>query len=163
MPRFVDLCLASANLQRRMPEELRNRTHDLVWSCSSRLAALDKEPCLVHGDFSKSNLLVRLIAGRWSVAAVLDWEFAISGSPLVDFGNFLRYERVSSPFAEPHFSRGYLNGGGTLPQDWQRLMRIVDLAALCSSLTEDELPDAVVSELVDLIRATVDNSDPQLP
>src|SRR5260370_19895083 len=108
MPRFVDLCLASANLQRRMPEELRNRTHDLVWSCSSRLADLDKEPCLVHGDFSQSNLLVRRIAGRWSGAAVLDWEFSISSSSLVDFCNFLCYRRVSRPLSEPHFSRSYL-------------------------------------------------------
>jgi len=32
MPRFVDLCLASANLQRRMPSDLRDRLHSAVWS-----------------------------------------------------------------------------------------------------------------------------------
>src|SRR6185437_6695629 len=42
--------------------------------------------------------------GTWTVAAVLDWEFAVSGSPLLDIGHFLRYECASRPLAEPHFS-----------------------------------------------------------
>jgi aminoglycoside phosphotransferase (APT) family kinase protein len=160
IPRFVDLWLASANLQARMPEELRGRTHELVWSWASRLASLDAEAHLVHGDFGKRNLLVRWVGGNWCLAAVLDWEFAISSTPLVDFGNFLRYERASRPLAEPAFSTGYLHAGGTLPADSRRSMRIVDLTALCESLTHDDLPDAVVSEIVELVRATVQDRDP---
>jgi len=32
---------------------------------------------------------------------------------------------------------------------------------LCKSLTHDELPHDVVAELVDLVRATVENRDPR--
>jgi aminoglycoside phosphotransferase (APT) family kinase protein len=160
MPRFVDLCLASSNLELRMPPDLRERTHALIWSWAPQLAGLEGETSLVHGDFNKRNLLVRY-AGRWSVAAVLDWEFAISGSPLNDIGNFLRYERTLQPLAEPHFSTGYLNAGGTLPGEWRRLARLVDLTALCQSLTQYQLPDTVISELVELVRATVENRDPR--
>ncbi len=162
MPRFVDLCLASAHLRERMAVDLRDRTHALVWSWAPQLADLDEWACLVHGDFGKRNLLVRRIAGRWVVAAVLDWEFAVSSSPLADVGHFLRYERASRPVAEPHFSEGYLHGGGKLPRNWRQLARVVDLTALCESLTHDDLPETVVLELLELVRATVENRDPQL-
>ena len=160
MPRFVDRCLASTHLQPRMPAGLRDRTHRLVWSCAAQFARLADDARLVHGDFNKRNLLVRAVAKRWSVAAVLDWEFAISGSPLADLGNFLRYERAAGPLVEPHFSAGYLNAGGTLPDDWRSLARLVDLTALCESLTHDQLPNTVIAELVELVRGTVENRDP---
>ena len=161
MPRFVDLCLASETLRRRMPPDLRDRIHHLVWSRAAPLAVLSEEKCLVHGDFNKRNLLVRPHSGRWIVAAVLDWEFAVSGSPLGDIGNFLRYEIASRPMAEPHFSIGYVRAGGTLPQDWRYLAKLVDLAAVCDGLTSDQLPPAIAEELIEIARATVENGDPQ--
>jgi len=162
MPRFVDLCLASERLKRRTPADLRDRTHALVWSRATQLASLADETRLVHGDFNQRNLVVQRASGRWSVAAVLDWEFAISGSPLCDLGNFLRYERTSSPLLEPHFSGGYRDAGGALPPHWRRLARLADLTALCESLTHHQLPDAIVPELVELVRATVESRDPRL-
>ena len=84
IPRFVDFCLASPNLQRRTTVELRDRIGALVWSWSPQLAAAHHEARLVHGDFGKRNLLMSSVGGNWPVAAVLDWEFAVSGSPLAD-------------------------------------------------------------------------------
>jgi hypothetical protein len=81
---------------------------------------------------------------------------------LADLGHFLRYERVSRPLVEPNFSNGYLHAGGTLAQDWRQLARLVDLTALCESLTHEDLPNTVVAELVELVRSTVENRDPQL-
>jgi hypothetical protein len=49
-----------------------------------------------------------------------------------------------------------------LPGDWRRLARLVDLAALCESLTHDQLPDAVAAELVELAGATVEDREAQL-
>jgi aminoglycoside phosphotransferase (APT) family kinase protein len=160
-PRFIDLCLATTNLQQRMPAGLHDQTHELVWSYAPQLASLATESTLVHGDYNKRNVLVHEEAGRWSMAAVLDWEFAISGSALADIANFVRYERASNPRAEPHFSTGYVHAGGKLPQDWRRLARVLDLIALCESLIHDDLPDTVVIELVELVQATVENRDPQ--
>ena len=155
MPRFVDLCLASENLQRRVWAELRDSAHTAMWSWAPRLSGIDAETRLVHGDFNRRNLLVRRDSGRWTVAAVLDWEFAVSGSPIADLANFLRYEPAAQPLAEPHFSAGYVNAGGHLPDDWRLLARLVDLVAACESLTHDELPDTAAAELVELVRATV--------
>jgi aminoglycoside phosphotransferase (APT) family kinase protein len=134
----------------------------MVWSSALLYATLDREASLVHGDFNKRNLLVRRAAGRWNVAAVLDWEFAVSSSPLADLGSFLRYERTARPIAEPHFSTGFERAGGRLPHDWRRLARLIDLVALCESLTHDELPEDVTTELVELVRATIEDRDPRL-
>lgn len=162
LPRFVDLCLASPNLQMRMPEDLRERTHDLIWSWAPQFALLEKETCLVHCDYGMRNILVNRVEGRWMVASVLDWEFAVSGSPLIDVGHMLRYERAGRPRIEPYFSQGFLNAGGKLPEDWRELARLFDLSALCESLTRGQLPKAIANEIVELIRATVENLDPQL-
>jgi aminoglycoside phosphotransferase (APT) family kinase protein len=159
MPRFVDACLESANLQLRMPAVLRHQVHQLIWRHAPELAGLSGETRLVHGDFSRRNVLLRPTAGQWRVSAVLDWEFAVSGSPLADAGNFLRYERASRPLAEPHFSEGYRRAGGVLPPDWRRLARLVGLTATCESLTHDGLPAGIAAELVELAQATVENRD----
>lgn len=160
IPRFVDACLAHAALQSRLPEELRDQAHALVWSSRDMYAELDGDCCLVHGDFNKRNLLVAQIAGTWRITAVLDWEFAIAGSPLGDFGNLLRYEKKSQPLLEPHFSAGYMSAGGRLPSNWLRRARLLDLIALCESLTRAQLPEDVITELIELVRSTVEDRDP---
>lgn len=164
-PRFVDLCLAAPPMRQRMPSELRDRVHELVWSQAFQLASLDDCKQLVHCDFNKRNVLVQRsrISGRWSVAAVLDWEFSVSGSPLIDVANFLRYERASRPLAEPHFSQGFQNAGGKLSSGWRRLAQVLDVTALCDSLTRESLPGSVETELMELVRATVEDRDPELP
>lgn len=160
LPRFVHLCLESEILRDRVPVEVRARTHDLMWSAAARLAAEEGDPSLVHGDFNRRNVVVRRQSGRWQVAAVLDWEFAVAGSPLADLGNFLCYERAARPLAEPHFSAGYAAAGGRLPEDWRRLARIVNLAGICASLSRDQLPAQFIPELVELVRATIEDRDP---
>src|SRR5262249_14063456 len=55
-------------------------------------------PCLVHGDCNASNLLFRPDAHRgWQLAAMLDWEFACSGAPGIDFVQLLRPPFVRHP------------------------------------------------------------------
>lgn len=161
LPRFIDLCLASPHLQRRVAPEVRSRVHELVWFWAPRLRELDSEKSLVHCDFGLRNLLVREEQGRWRVAALLDWEFAVSGSPLIDVAHFLRYELKGRPLLEPHFSQGFLEGGGLLPEHWQQLCRVIDLSALVETLIRAELPVDVEKEIVELIHATVEHRDPR--
>jgi aminoglycoside phosphotransferase (APT) family kinase protein len=160
IPRYIDLCLESAHLQPRLPAELRERAHSLIWSWAPQIADLDGARCLVHGDYGKRNLLVRNVEGRWVVVGVLDWEFAVSGSPLADIGHFLRYERNSRPLMEPYFSEAYLRAGGTLPKNWRQLARLIDFTNICASLTYEDLFDEVVVELAGLVAATIENRDP---
>lgn len=162
-PRFLDECLASENLARRLDARVRDQLHELAWSHAGQFSELDKCAHLVHCDFGKRNILVRQVEGDWVVAALLDWEFAVSGSQLIDVGHFLRYERCSRPLVEPEFSRGFAEAGGELPEDWRRLARIIDCLALCEALTRDGIPEEFTSELAELIRATAEDRDPCLP
>jgi aminoglycoside phosphotransferase (APT) family kinase protein len=116
---------------------------------------MDQQTCLVHGDFGNRNLLVRRGPDGWAVAAVLDWEYALAGSPLIDLGHFLRYERTSRPFAEPWLSQGYRDAGGVLPSNWRFLSRAAGLTALCRSLANLFLTDAVIPELIELVASTI--------
>jgi hypothetical protein len=160
--RLMDTFLASANCERRAGPKLIQRLHDYAWSWSSRIPDLEEVPCLVHNDFGNRNILVRQENGKCVVAAVLDWEFAFSGSPLLDVGHFLRYERSSAPFVEPHFSQGFVEHGGQLPDNWREIARVIDLSGLIECLTHDELPIEVEIELLELVNATLDRRDPNL-
>jgi hypothetical protein len=102
------------------------------------------------------------MAGEWSAAAILDWELAFSGSPLLDVGHFLRYELAANPLREPYFSNAFIASGGQLPDDWRRIVRIIDLTGLVECLTHENLPPDVEAELLELINATLDDRDPDV-
>ena len=63
----------------------------------------------------------------WVVAAVLDWEFAFSGSPAIDFGNLLRPPLGERRSFVAALAAAYEAAGGRLPPDWQAIARIADL------------------------------------
>jgi aminoglycoside phosphotransferase (APT) family kinase protein len=140
--------------RQRIDAALLARILDFARSNEGRLAEQSRGASLVHGDFNSPNILVRQERGSWRVAAILDWEFAYAASILCDIGNMLRYERPGQPRYEPHFSRGLIDGGWDAPDDWFLCARLADLPALCELLTRDDVPDAVVAELCDLIRET---------
>lgn len=159
IPRMLDLFLQSENLQRRLEDSFREKLHNFIWSWSTHLRAFDNDRQLVHSDFGNRNILVDYLNERWQVVAVLDWEFAHSGSPLLDVGHFLRYERTTPRLREPYFSRAFLEFGGALPRDWGRLSQVLDLTGLVHCLTHDQLPDDVASEILRLIKSTLDTCE----
>ncbi|HEV3232606.1 MAG TPA: phosphotransferase family protein [Candidatus Dormibacteraeota bacterium] len=72
-------------LMQRAPEELTGQAPHL----GALLAAgkpPDPAPVLVHGDFHYGNMLFQVEAGRPRVVALLDWEIAQLGAPLLDLG-----------------------------------------------------------------------------
>jgi aminoglycoside phosphotransferase (APT) family kinase protein len=72
-------------LMQRAPEELTGAAPGL----GARLAEKqprDPEPCLVHGDFHYGNMLFEVVDGKPNVVALLDWEIAEIGPPLLDLG-----------------------------------------------------------------------------
>jgi aminoglycoside phosphotransferase (APT) family kinase protein len=150
----IDHFLQSPIFRRRADAELIRQVKN--WTRASEERFGDSgDATLAHGDFNSANILVREENDRWVVAAILDWEFAFAASPWCDIGNMLRYERADRPRFEPHFSRGVIDGGVALPDDWRQRARLADLPALCELLTRVDVPESVVSELLELIAATV--------
>ena len=159
VPRLLDTFLASSNCQARAGAKLTEQISRFVWARSAEIPDLANDRSLVHNDFGNRNILLREADGHWEVAAVLDWELAFSGSPLLDVGNFLRYERANQPLREPYFSRGFVEHGGYLPENWREIVRVIDLTGLVECLTHESLPADVESELLELITATIDQRD----
>ncbi|TMW70352.1 phosphotransferase family protein [Alteribacter natronophilus] len=107
---------------------------------------------LVHGDFNGLNILME----GSNVSAVLDWEYAMSGSLYIDIGNMIRYDTY--PGFEL-FEKGMIEGlertGFHLSGDWKQLARIADLVSLCSMLDHDTIGPNRKADLIRLIRRTV--------
>jgi aminoglycoside phosphotransferase (APT) family kinase protein len=68
-------------LMERGPAELTTRAGELGGLLAARIPA-EREPTLVHGDYHYGNMLFR----GPEVVAVLDWEIAEIGQPLLDLG-----------------------------------------------------------------------------
>lgn len=149
----VEHFVALPLFRRRIDAPLLAHILDRAHANDGGLPGPEDEVSLVHGDFNSPNILVREDNGAWRVAAILDWEFAFASNIFVDIGNMLRYERPGESRYEPHFSRGLIDGGWKAPEDWFQRARLADLPALCELLTRDDVPDAVVDELRDLLGA----------
>jgi len=113
------------------------------------------EPCLAHGDFGGSNILVSERAKFWTVSAILDWEFVFSGTPFFDFGNLLRAPLSDLPGFAEAVGAGYRAAGETLPDDWQLRSRISDLFSWCDFLSKPNLNAALIRDARANIERTI--------
>jgi aminoglycoside phosphotransferase (APT) family kinase protein len=87
--------------------------------------------------------------------AVLDWEFAFSGPPLVDVGIFLRAgEALRAEFRDV-FAAGYQAAGGDLPSEWLRLSRLIDVVSQATFLDDPLHRPRLVSETTKVVEETV--------
>ena len=106
-------------------------------------------PCLVHSDFNGSNILMH----GTKVAAIIDWEFAMSGRPDIDFGNLLR-NHPDEDFLDG-VAAGYRAQGHVLPQNWRKLARLSDLVAWADILTRPGVHESIVESAKVAIAETV--------
>ena len=136
-------------------EDLRPELWSFCQSNSHILDEINETPVLVHSDFNGLNIIMDQDSPGLPVSAVLDWEFAFSGSRYADIGNMLRYEEEGSAF-EKSFIRGYQEKGIILDNNWRLLSRLEDLVALCDLLNRST-PDMKnrVSDLKRLIKGTI--------
>jgi len=154
---FMRQCLCDGPGGERLGAELTARLFAFVERDGDRLNAWSGAPCLTHADFNPSNILVRHVGNGWQIAAVLDWEFALSATPALDFGNLLR-----PPFGEQAgfvegLAHGYPAAGGFLPDDWFRIARIADLFAWADLLGRRSEDPALTVDASRIIAATIES------
>jgi Ser/Thr protein kinase RdoA (MazF antagonist) len=139
---FMQSCLDNADLQRRLGADRCHRLHRRL-SYRPDLHEPSVTHQLCHSDFNQKNLLIRRNAnGRHQLAAVLDWEFAFSGSSVIDIGNLLRFEHESPAVESNWFADAYRSAGGHLDKAWRDQALFADLLAQCAFLINpEELPN----------------------
>jgi aminoglycoside phosphotransferase (APT) family kinase protein len=153
---FLHRCLVEGVGGERLGSQLTAALLIYVERQGSRLDAWLGPPCLTHADFNGSNILVRRVGAAWEVAAVLDWEFAFSGSPAFDFGNLLRPPLGQRREFTTALAAAYLGAGGWLPPDWQAIARLADLYAWADFLSRPAASPALIEDARRMIRETID-------
>jgi aminoglycoside phosphotransferase (APT) family kinase protein len=140
----------------RLGAELTREVIALAESEDDLLERWPAEPCLTHADYNGSNILVLRHGEGWQVAAVLDWEFALSGIPAQDFAPLMRPPPAARPGYAEGIARGYRFAGGTLPGDWLRIARIADLFSWADMLGRPQIAPAVIADARAGVRAAID-------
>lgn len=134
-------CQNNKRVAKRLKPSTLSRLKSYTKSNSAIIENLKFTHHLTHSDFNQKNILVDHFDGDWNVTAILDWEFAYSGAPLGDFGNFFRYPEMSPHYKEALVS-AYLENGGKLSDSWEREARFLDILPMLQFLSrEDELPN----------------------
>ena len=157
---FLDEILADGLVAGRLGAAATARLLSFARHEAPALDALDPTPRLVHSDFGGSNILVQRQSGRWSVAAVLDWEFAFSGPQIIDFGNLLRPPLGRKPAFVDAFVRSFAERGGTVPDNWRRLASFVDLLAWIDFLNRPSAGPQLIADARAMIEATLQGTNP---
>ncbi|MBV8456026.1 MAG: aminoglycoside phosphotransferase family protein [Acetobacteraceae bacterium] len=153
---FMRRCLIEGPGGQRLGAVLTERLFTFVEREGSRLDAWLGEPTLTHADFNPSNILVHRDENGWRVAAVLDWEFALSATPAFDVGNLLRLPFGNWPEFVAGFERGYRAAGGELPGDWRLIAQIADIFAWVDLLGQRSKDAALAADAQRVIAATVE-------
>jgi aminoglycoside phosphotransferase (APT) family kinase protein len=159
LPEFADSCLRAAPAARALSPDETGRLRVLAAAADPLVGAVADARQLVHSDYNGKNLLAVAHGGRWSISAVLDWEFAFSGSPLTDIGNMLRFRDAHPPGFADGFVAGYRDAGGPLPPGWRETSQALDLYALFDFLTRP--PDhRYFAKAVSALRALLERDAP---
>jgi|SRR5579885_864281 aminoglycoside phosphotransferase (APT) family kinase protein len=156
---YVQQCLFERGAGQRLGDDLTRRVWALLTEHAEMLDALDGPATLVHGDYKAQNLLLRQRADggdTWEMAAVLDWEFACATTPFFDLAILLRYADTLPPAFEHGVIAGYQRAGGSLPREWKRITKLLDLLNLCDFLTTPNPRDAMVADVTRLLCATIE-------
>jgi aminoglycoside phosphotransferase (APT) family kinase protein len=156
---YLHGCLVEGRGEERLGAELTRAVLSFVKHTGSLLDTWTGPPCLVHGDFGGSNILVRQTSGECQVAAVLDWEFAFSGSPFFDLGNLLRPPLGELAGFQQAVENGYIGAGGALPTHWRQMSRLIDLLAWADFLNRPNTNAACIRDAKALIARTIETSN----
>ena len=111
--------------------------------------------CLSHGDLSHRNVLVAKRGSAWRINGIIDWETATTSSPLFDIGSVFRYSERHDAAFHTDFENGYRDGGGTLPDGWNRWARLLDSLDLIELLDEDQGLDVLFADCRTLVEKLV--------
>ncbi|BES63960.1 hypothetical protein SANA_03990 [Gottschalkiaceae bacterium SANA] len=134
---------------KKLGYEWKREIKQIIDMSRADLERMTEEFVLAHGDFRPANLLV----SDDHISGVLDWEFVLSAPRYFDIGQLIREDDLTES-AKQAFYRGYKEvSKDRLPEDWERLARLMDLATMLSFLDRCEEMTALDIEMVERIKA----------
>jgi fructokinase len=146
--------LAVGRVRERLGEALAERALECVRAKRDVYWSIPNSTRLIHCDYNLKNILIRQVGSAWKMAGILDWEFAIGGSTLVDIGNFLRFEDELPPGFSEAFIRGYASGSIGLQKNWREVARLLDLAAMVNFLESERDAPKTFGTAISVIEKT---------
>jgi aminoglycoside phosphotransferase (APT) family kinase protein len=154
---YLNQCLVEGPGGARLGPELTSALLAYAAREGDSLSDWLKQPCLVHGDFNGSNILIRRSAPghAWEIAAIIDWEYALSASPAFDFGNLLRPPLDANADFSAALARGYQQAGGMLPPRWERIARLADMYSFADILSRPAVNDVIIEDAKAVIKKLV--------
>jgi len=78
-------------------------------------------------------------------------------SPLVDIGNFLRFEDELPPGLGEAFVQGYLSNSIGLPDNWRQVAKLLDLAAMVNFLDDERDAPKTFRTAISVMEKTVES------
>ncbi len=149
---YLSLCIENPTFLLRVGDNRADKLRALLGR--EELHLPPNTQCLTHGDFNQKNILVeRNAKGKMVVSAILDWEFALSGSGMMDVGNLLRFEDESNGVDTETFAQAYVSAGGQMAPNWRAQAAFADILPQCNFLMEEvERPTTVKTALAVLDR-----------
>lgn len=136
---FIQDCLEHKVVLDVLPPNMILEVTKIFEKYNNDLLFDEHEKHLVHGDFDPSNILVDKVDGFWKVTAILDFEFAFSGSILWDVANMLRYAQKMPYEFQASFIKGLMESGAALPNHWPTIIKLFNLSSLLDCLKRSSI------------------------
>ena len=152
---YICSTLLSDRVRQRLGITVAEQVLDFVRDRRATYESIANTTRLIHCDYNPKNIIISPIDSHWKVAAILDWEFAASGSPLVDLGNFLRFDDELPAGFDQGFIQGYASDPGTFEDNWREITQLLDLAAMTNFLDSESENPKTFRTAVSVIEKTI--------
>ncbi|WP_026694125.1 phosphotransferase family protein [Peribacillus kribbensis] len=156
---YIEDSVVSGFARKHLGTDLAEKVYRFSSAHAGMMDDLGQQTSLVHGDFNPLNLLAEEQKGEVHITGVLDWEYALSGTALMDIGNMLRYEDIEYPEFLSSFMQSYQVNGGCLPDNWLQKAKLIDLIALCGLLNKKECGEVRIRDIKRLLLRTMEQWD----
>lgn len=140
------------NVILRLGIENINKINQIINKYKEVLSLLDYDSRLIHGDFQGTNIIIN----NESVAAIIDWEFCMAGSPLIDIGQFFRYEEYFNSELINAFENKYkMSCDYELFDNWYDICKVIDLLSLIQLMSRDEEMPNKYNQIKEIIEYSI--------
>ncbi|MDO5517034.1 MAG: phosphotransferase [Clostridium sp.] len=140
------------NVKMRLGADSLDKIRKIVSRYEKTLLRLENDSRLIHGDFQGTNIIIN----DDSVSGVIDWEFCMAGCPLMDIGQFFRYEEYFNSELINSFEREYRKiCDYELIDNWYEVSKILDLISLLQLMGRDEDMPNKYMQIKDIIELSI--------